>query len=159
MPTAQQLVDVSTKLTDVVKAINVIVGKQHLPFDGPTANLSNTAFQLGAQANTIGQAGIDMLAIDVQLAIGQLTTQVAAARSALADINDVKIALGIVGSILTGAAGIAANVATGNWAGAASAIVTTAQNIEKAISANKPAAAGADAKSAAAATAPRPAAP
>ncbi len=51
MPTPQQLVDLSTQLTDIVKSINVIVGKQQLPYNAETTNLSNAAYLLAAQAN------------------------------------------------------------------------------------------------------------
>lgn len=133
MATPQQLIDLSTALTEIVKAINTIVGKQHLPFDAATTNLSNAAFQISTQANAIGQAGLDALADDVQTAINQLTTQVAAANTALQGINDVKKALNIVGVVLTGAASIASTVATGNWIGTAGAVVTLATNIQNAI--------------------------
>jgi hypothetical protein len=145
MPTAQQLVDMSTELTDTVKSINTIVGKQQLPFHADTTNLSNTAFLLAAQANTIGQVGLSALADDVQGAISQLTTQVSAANSALQQINDVKRALNIVGVVLTSAGSIAASVATGNWIGVAGDVVTLANNLRTAINANQPAAAGAGA--------------
>jgi hypothetical protein len=141
MPTAQQLVDMSTELTDVVKSINTIVGKQHLPFDADTVNLSNAAFLLAAQANSIGQAGLAALADDLQTAIAQLTVQVAAANNTLRRINEVKQALNIVGVILTGAACVATNVATGNWAGAAGGIATMAKDLAAALASNQPAAA------------------
>jgi hypothetical protein len=136
MATPQQLVDMSTQLTDIVKSINIIVGKQQLPFDGDTTNLSNAAFLLAAQANTIGQAGLSALANDVQGAIGQLTTQVAAANARLQQINEAKKALNIVGVVLTGAANIAASVTTGNYIGAAGDIVTLATNLRTAIANN-----------------------
>jgi len=133
MPTAQQLVDISTELSDVVKSINALVGKQHLPFDADTANLSNTAFLLAAQANTIGQAGLAALANDVRGAIGELTARVADANSALKKLGDVKKALKIVGAVLAGAGSIAASVATGNWMGAAGDVLTLAKNIQAAV--------------------------
>jgi hypothetical protein len=136
MATPQQLVDLSTELTDIVKSINVIVGKQQLPFNADTTNLSNAAFLLAAQANSIGQVGLAALANDVQGAINQLTTQVAAANAALQQINDVKKALNIVGVVLTGAASIASSVATGNWIGAAGDVVTLAANLKTAIANN-----------------------
>jgi hypothetical protein len=147
MPTAQQLVDMSTELTDTVKAINSIVGKQQLPFNADTTNLSNAAFLLAAQANTIGQVGLDALASDVGGAVSQLNDQVAAANSALQRINDVKKALNIVGVVLTSAGSIAASVATGNWVGAAGDVLTLVKNLKTAISANQPAAAGGSAAS------------
>jgi hypothetical protein len=136
MPTPQQLVDLSTELTDIVKSINVIVGKQQLPFNADTTNLSNAAFLLAAQANSIGQAGLAALANDIQGAISQLTTQVAGANAALQRINDVKKALTIVGVVLTGAASIASSVATGNWIGTAGDVVTLATNLKTAIANN-----------------------
>ncbi len=136
MATPQQLIDLSTELTDIVKSINVIVGKQQLPFNADTTNLSNAAFLLAAQANTIGQAGLAALANDVQGAINQLTTQVVAANAALQQINDVKKALNIVGVVLTGAASIASSVAIGNWIGAAGDVVTLATNLKTAIANN-----------------------
>jgi hypothetical protein len=141
MPTAQQLIDMSTELTDVVKSINAIVGRQHLPFDADTVNLSNAAFLLAAQANSIGQAALAALANDLQAAIAQLTAQVAAANNRLRQVNDVKQALNIVGVVLTGAGCVATNVATGNWMGAAGGIATMAKDLEAAI-ASGPAAAG-----------------
>jgi hypothetical protein len=141
MATAQELVDLSTELTDIVKAINAIVGKQSLPYDADTANLSNTAFLLASQANTIGQAGLSALANDVQAAIGQLATQVAAANSTLKRINNVKAALNLVGVVLTGAASIAGSIATGNVAGIAGSVVTFANNIRTALSPAPPGAA------------------
>ncbi|HEY2780029.1 MAG TPA: hypothetical protein VGI90_04600 [Steroidobacteraceae bacterium] len=150
MPTAQQLVDMSTELTDVVKSINAIVGRQHLPFDADTVNLSNAAFLLAAQANSIGQAGLAALADDLQTAIAQLTAQVAAANSTLRQVNEVKQALTIVGVILTGAACVATNVATGNWMGAAGGIATMAKNLETAIASVPPTAGPGPSQSAAA---------
>jgi hypothetical protein len=140
-PTAQQLVDLSTELTGIVAAINAIVQKQPLPLDADTTALSNAGVQIAAQANAIGQAGLAALANDVQGAITQLTTQVAAANTALTQINDVKKALNIVGIVVNGAASIAASVATGNWIGAAGAVVALANNLNNAINANQPAAA------------------
>jgi hypothetical protein len=151
MPTAQELVDLSTELTDIVKAINAIVGKQSLPYDADTANLSNTAFLLSSQANAIGQAGLAALASDVQAAIGQLATQVAAANSALTRINNVKAALNLVGVVLTGAASIAASVATGNVGGIAGSVITFANNIRTALSSGAPVSGAAGAPTAAAA--------
>ena len=142
MPTPQQLVDLSTELSDVVKAINVIVGKQSLPYNADTSNLSNTAFLLSMQANSIGQAGLSDLANDVQGAIGQLTAQVAAANATLSKINDVKKALNIVGVVLQGAGSIAASVATGSWGGAAGDVAKLAKNLKAALAANAPAAPG-----------------
>jgi len=136
MSTPQELVDLSSELTDIVKSINVIVGKQQLPFNADTANLSNAAFLLAAQANSIGQAGLAALANDVQGAIIQLKTQVAAANAALQQINDAKKALNIVGVVLTSAASIASSVATGNWIGTASDVVTLATNLKTAIACN-----------------------
>lgn len=138
MPTPQQLVDLSTELTDVVKSINVTVAGQQLPYDAVTTNLSNAAFLLAAQANTIGQAGLSALANDVQGAISQLTTAVSAANATLNALNDVKKALNIVGVILTGAAGIASSVATGNWIGAAAGVITLANNLQTSVNANQP---------------------
>jgi hypothetical protein len=140
MPTPQQLVDLSSQLTDVVKSINGIVAKQQLPYDADTTNLSNAAFLLAAQANTIGQAGLSALAVDVQGAIGQLTAAVTAANATLQSLNDAKKALNIVGVVLTGAASIASSVTTGNWIGAAGDVVTLATNLQTAINANQPAA-------------------
>jgi hypothetical protein len=142
MPTAQQLVDMSTELTNIVKSINQIVGKQTLPFDATTTNLSNAAFLLAAQANTIGQVGIDGLANDVQGAISQLTSQVTAANAALQGIKNLENALNIVGVVLTGAAGIGSSVATGDWIGTAADVITLANNLQTAIGANSPAAPG-----------------
>jgi hypothetical protein len=144
MPTPQQLVDMSTQLTDVVKSINTIVGQQQLPYDTATTNLSNAAFVLAAQANSIGQAGLAGLAADVQGAISQLTAQVTAANVALQQIDDAKKALDIVAVVLTGAASIAGSVATGNWIGAAGDVVTLAINLQTAVSVNQPAAGGGD---------------
>jgi hypothetical protein len=151
MPTAQELVDLSTELTDIVKAINAIVGKQALPYDADTANLSNTAFLLASQANAIGQAGLADLANDVPAAIGQLATQVAAANSALKRINNVKAALNLVGVVLIGAASIATSVATGNVGGIGSSVITFANNIKAALSSAPPASGAAGAPAAASA--------
>ncbi len=82
------------------------------------------------------RAGLAALAADIQGAISQLTAQVTAANAALQQLNDVKKALNIVAVVLTGAASIASSVATGNWLGAASAVVTLATNLQTAISAN-----------------------
>jgi hypothetical protein len=135
MATAQQLIDMSTQLTDVVKSINTIVGQQHLPYDANTANLSNAAFILAGQANAIGQAGLSALAVDVQGAIGQLTAQVSAANLALQQINDVGKVLNIVGVILTGAGSIATALATGNLGGLAGSVGTFANNLKTALAA------------------------
>lgn len=133
MPTAQELVDLSTRLTDIVKAINTIVGKQQLPFDATTTKLSNTAATLAIHANSIGQAGLDALANNVRGAIGQLSDQVQAANAALQQIQDVKRALSIVSIILGASASIAGSVASGNWGGVAGDIVTCVNNLKNAI--------------------------
>jgi len=138
MATAQQLIDMSTQLTDVVKSINTIVGQQSLPYDAATANLSNTAFILAGQANTIGQAGLEALAVDVQGAITELTAQVAAANLVLGQINDVKKALSIVGAVLTAAGGIATGAAIGNLREAADSVATLVSNLQSALAANPP---------------------
>lgn len=133
MATAQQLVDLSSQLTDVVKTINAIVALQDLPYDTDTANLSNFALRLSAHANAIGQAGLAALANDVQQSIGALTNQVKAANTFLDDVKDAKKALTIVGALLTAAGSVATSLATGNIGGAAGAIGTLATNIRAAL--------------------------
>lgn len=140
MPTAQQLVDMSSELTNVVKSINVVVGKQSLPYDADTMKLVNTASTLASHANSIGQAGLAALSADVQGAIADLTTQVKAANSALQRIDNVKKALDIVGVLLTGAAKVASSAATGNWIGVAGDIATVASSLKTEISATQTAA-------------------
>lgn len=136
MPTAQQLIDLSTEITEVVKAINGIVGAQPLPFNQATASLAQCASLLSVKANAIGQAGLAALAPDVQQAIVDLTTQVSKANDAIADVQDVAKVLNIVGAILSGAGSVATSVLTGNWAGAGSALAKFVSNLKAAINAN-----------------------
>jgi hypothetical protein len=140
MPTAQQLVDMATALNTTIVAINAIVGKQPLPADADTKALADKGAQIAIQANAIGQAAMAALAADVQSAVSQLTTQVNAANSTLQKLNEISKAINVVGVVLTGAASIAASVATGNWLGTAGDVVTLATNLQTAINANQPAA-------------------
>jgi hypothetical protein len=133
MSTAQQLIDLSTEITEVVKSINAIVGAQPLPFNQATANLVHCASLLSVKANAIGQAGLAALAPDVQRAITDLSTQVRKANSAINDTQDVAKVLNIVGAILSGAGGVATSVLTGNLVGAGSAIAKLVNSLKTAI--------------------------
>jgi hypothetical protein len=134
MTTAQQLIDLSTQLTAGVAKINAFVGAQPLPLSDTASNLANTAAQIAVQANAIGAAGIAALAADVGSAITSLTFQVQQANNALAAIEDVEKVFNIASAVLSAAASIATSVGTGNWIGAASAVVTLASNIHKSLS-------------------------
>jgi hypothetical protein len=143
MPTAQELIDISTKLTAVVASIDTIIGNQPLPLDADAAALSDAGTTIAARANVIGQAGLDALANDVKTSVTQLTAQVSNANAALQHINDLTEALNIASAVLAAAAGIASSVATGNWVGAAGDVFTLANKIQTAVKANQPQACGA----------------
>jgi len=80
MPTPQQLIYLSTELTDSVKSINAIVAKQELPYDEETRELSTSAARLAVLANAIGQAGLSALAHEIREAMGELNSQVKSAK-------------------------------------------------------------------------------
>jgi hypothetical protein len=141
MATPQQLVDLSTQLTGAVKSINDLVGKQPLPYDEDTARLADTAAQLAAKANSIGQVALTALANDVQTAIGELTSQVTDANTALARISELKRALSLAGTVLTCAGTIAACAGSANWVGAAAGVIALTETLQAAIAALPPAAA------------------
>ena len=134
MATPQELVDLSTQLTNVVNVANDIVAKQDLPFDEPTKKLAKDAALLAEMANYVGQVGLAAMANDVKAAIGQLKDQVSAANDTLKKLNELKVTLTVVGVVLVSAASIVASVATGNWIGAATNVVALANNVKTALS-------------------------
>lgn len=136
MATPQELIDLATEMTNVVKAANKLANQQNLPFDADTQKLVKDAADLATTASHINQAALSALAQDVSVAVGQLKTQVAAAEVRLKQINDVKKALNVIGVVLISAVSVAGSVTTGNWIGAANNVVTMATNIETAVEAN-----------------------
>ena len=142
MPTAQELLDLSSALTDASSSITDFVAEKTDP-DAPTdpalGHLSDLAAQIAVEANKIGRAAIETLAVDVGPAVASLNFQVGQANDAIARINDVQKVLGVASAVLTAAAGVAASVATGNWIGVASAVVSLAESIHGTLS---PASAG-----------------
>lgn len=136
MATAQELIDLATELTNVVKAANKIVNQQNLPFDTDTQKLVNDTALLAEKANRINQAGLSALANEVGAALGQLKTQVAVAEKRLKQLNDVEKALNVVGVVLVSAVSVAGSVATGNWIGVANNVLTMAASVKAAAEAN-----------------------
>ncbi len=139
MPTAQQLIDNSVAITQQVVAINAKIQAMPLPLSADAEALSKKGVALAIQANVIGQAGLAALANDVASAVDQLTAQVNAASTLVTNINDLKKALGVVDIVLAGAVDVAGSVASGNWIGAASDVVSVANKLQTAVATATPA--------------------
>lgn len=135
MATPQELIDLSTELTGVVKAANDIVEQQDLPFDDDTKKLVKDAALLAEMAHYIGQVGLAAMASDVKGALGQLKTSVDAAKTRLKQLQNLKKALNVVGVVLISSASIVASVGTGNWIGAATNVAALAAGVKAAVDA------------------------
>jgi hypothetical protein len=143
MATPQELIDLSSSLMTTVGKIDAVVDKA--PIGDPDAeHLSGIGSQLSAEAYTISHTALTEMVPDVATAVGQLNAQVAEGAKLLDAIDSLKKALNVTSVILTGAASIAASVATANWVGTADAVYTLVQNLQKSIQDNQPAAGGAD---------------
>lgn len=127
-PSLDQLADTLRSLSDQIDAD---IKASADPSSAPMQQLRSLDTQIALQATMIAELSVEELQGDVAAAIDTLNGVVCQAKDAIASLENVKAALGIVAAVLDAATAIG----TGNPLNAATGIVDLAQSVSAAIDA------------------------
>ncbi|MBY0318267.1 MAG: hypothetical protein K2X72_06045 [Reyranella sp.] len=129
--TPDALMDLSNALSDFSDALDKIVQEAPDPYTQEMIQLGTLSTSIATDAATIAGIAADLSKPGVLQAIADLKAQVDRAQQTLKQIQNVKLVLSIVGSVLSAAAAIS----TGNPLAAAGAVVALVNSLSSAIDA------------------------
>lgn len=131
MTTPDALMGLSNELSDFSDKLDDYIKDAPDPFNPEMMQLRILDTRIAVDAKIIAGIAADLAAPGVLQAIGDLNVQVGRAKETLQEINNAKLALSLVASVLS----VAAAISTGNPLGAATAVLGLVDTLKGAINA------------------------